>query len=152
MVTPISFTTTAPRFGIPFLFAGQAQKEFFVNEAHALIDLLLHPAVENESDDPPVVREEGQCWLIGNSPTGEWSDHAGNLAAWVSGTWLFVAPQNGMRITDLTSSQAIFFANGWQRAETPAIPSGGQIVDAEARQAIDHLVQSLRSAGILSAA
>ncbi|MXP44728.1 hypothetical protein GRI65_09700 [Altererythrobacter sediminis] len=64
---------------------------------------------------------------------------------------MYITPQNGMRIMEPATGQTIFYANGWQRAETPAIPSGGQIVDAEARQAIDHLIQSLRSAGILSA-
>ncbi|MDZ4308367.1 DUF2793 domain-containing protein [Allopontixanthobacter sp.] len=151
MADPISFTSATPRYGIPFLFAGQAQKEFFVNEAHALIDLLLHPAIQNESDAPPENREEGQCWLVGSNPTGEWSGHEGKLAGWISGSWIFVAPQDGVRLVDLSSNQFIFFSNGWQRADTPAIPSGGQIVDAEAREAIGHLIQSLRSAGILSA-
>jgi hypothetical protein len=56
MSDPISFTSSAPRFGIPFLFAGQAQ---YVNEAHALVDLLLHPAIESETDTPPSAPQEG---------------------------------------------------------------------------------------------
>jgi hypothetical protein len=69
MSDPISFTSSAPRFGIPFLFAGQAQ---YVKEAHALVDLLLHPAIESETDTPPSAPQEGQCWLVGANPTAKW--------------------------------------------------------------------------------
>lgn len=34
MTEPVVFTSASPRFAIPLLFAGQAQKEVFVNEAH----------------------------------------------------------------------------------------------------------------------
>lgn len=151
MTDPISFTSTTPRFGIPFLFAGQAQKEFFVNEAHAQIDLLLHPAIESESDAPPPAPGDGQCWLIGSNPTAEWAGRAGNLAGWISGMWVFAAPRHGMRALDKSSQQIIFFANGWQRPGAPAIPSGGQVADIEARAAIGNLIETLRSAGILPA-
>ncbi len=146
---PISFTSATPRFGIPFLFTGQAQKEFFVNEAHALVDLLLHPVIEVESAAPPANPEEGQCWLVGSNPTAEWAGQSGNLAGWISGKWLFAAPQEGMRVFDKSTRQATFFVNGWQRLTAPAIPSGGQIADVEARAAIGDLVETLRNAGIL---
>lgn len=149
MSDPISFTSATPRFGIPFLFAGQAQKEFFVNEAHALIDLLLHPAIEGETDVPPNDPQEGQCWLVGASPVGEWSRNTAHLAAWISGNWVFAGPQDGMRILDRSSKQTIFYSNGWQRVSAPAIPTGGQVADSEARDAIGYLIEALRTAGIL---
>ena len=149
MSEPISFTSAAPRFGIPFLFAGQAQKEFYVNEAHALIDLLLHPAIEGESDTPPIDPEEGQCWLVGTNPTDDWVGRTSHLTEWLSGNWAFAVPQDGMRILDKTSKQVIFFSNGWQRVAAPSIPTGGEVADIQARDAIGDLVETLKNAGIL---
>ena len=82
MTDPIVFTSASPRFGLPLLFAGQSQKEVFGNEAHALADALLHPAVEGEADDPPATPAEGDCWLVGGAPTGAWAEHADALASY----------------------------------------------------------------------
>lgn len=150
MSDPISFASASPRFAIPFLFAGQAQKEFFVNEAHALVDALLHAAIEGEDDVPPSAPEEGECWLVGETPTGAWTDHAGSLASYQGGDWVFAAPRDGLRVLDRSSGQDIRFRDGWQRPATPAEPAGGATVDAEARAAIAELVEVLIAAGILA--
>jgi hypothetical protein len=149
MSDPVSFASSTPRFGLPFLFAGQAQKEFYVNKAHALIDLLLHPAIEGEADTPPSTPEEGQCWLVSENPTGQWLGHAASLAGWIAGNWEFASSYYGLRVFDRTSKQTIFFSNGWQRSISVAIPVGGQIVDLQARDAIGNLLSTLRDVGIL---
>ena len=151
MTDPIVFTSASPRFGLPLLFAGQSQKEVFVNEAHALADALLHPAVEGEADDPPAAPAEGDCWLVGGAPTGAWAEHAGALASYQAGGWLFAAPRDGMRVLDRASGQDIRYRDGaWRRPVTPAEPSGGMTVDAEARSAISGLLAALVSAGVLA--
>lgn len=150
MPDPITFTSTSPRYQLPLLFTGQSQKEFFVNEAHALLDALLHPAVEGEADDPPASPAPGECWLVGAAPTGAWANHAGTLASFQAGTWLFAAPRSGLRVLDKAAAQEIRFDGGWQRAVTPASPTGGPTVDNEARTAIAELIEALVTAGILS--
>ena len=75
-------TLLSGRFGLPFLAAGQAQKELTHNEALALIDAVLCPAVESAGlETPPGSPSVGQCWIAGVSPTGAWADAAGARAA-----------------------------------------------------------------------
>lgn len=149
MADPISFTAASPRFALPFLFAGQAQKEFYVNQAHALVDTLLHPLVEGTAASPPNAPLEGQAWLVGPAPTGAWQGQAGALAAFAAGTWLFIAPHDGMQVFDKSAAQYARFSGTWQRATAPAAPTGGTVVDSAARAAIVQLIEALASAGIL---
>jgi hypothetical protein len=150
MPDPITFTSASPRYGLPYLFSGQSQKELFVNEAHALVDALLHPTVEGTADEPPAMPEEGECWLVGDDPSGAWEDRAGALASYQAAEWIFAEPREGLVILDDSTGQQIRFRGGWQRPETPAAPSGGTTVDAEARTAIAGLVEALIAAGILA--
>lgn len=149
MSDPISFAGASPRHGLPYLFAGQAQKEFYVNEAHAIADMLLHPAIEGEQDDPPASPQEGQCWLVGALPSGEWEDHGGKIACRQEAAWLFASPRDGMRVFDKAAGQEMFYLGGWHKAVAVAEPSGGSAVDAEARTAIAGLIAALVSAGVL---
>jgi len=151
MPDPISFTSATPRLALPLLFAGQAQKEFTVNEAHARIDALLHPAIEGEVNDPPGFPADGECWLAGGTPTGAWDGHAGELACYEAGTWLFVAPRDGMRLLDRSTGQVKLYRGGWNAPSAPAAPAGGSTVDAQARAAIAALLDVLAEAGILPA-
>ena len=148
MTDPISFTPATPRFALPLLFAGQSQKEFYVNEAHALTDALLHAACEGETADPPPAPIEGEAWLVASGAAGEWAGQDGKLASRQSGNWLFTAPGDGMRLFDRSTGQIIFYRDGWQRAAAHAPGSGGSIVDAEARAAVADLVAALVDAGI----
>jgi len=149
MTDPIVFASVSPRYGLPFLFAGQAQKEAFVNEAHALTDALLHPAVEGEADEPPAAPSEGESWLVGATPAGAWADHAGELASYQAGNWIFATPRDGMRVLDRSTAQDVRYLGGWQRPATPAEPTGGTTVDAEARAAIADLIAVLVAGGLL---
>ena len=148
MPDPISFTSASPRFGLPLLFAGQAQKEFFVNEAHCLTDALLHPSIEGEQSAPSPAPEDGQCWLVNDAASAEWSGQEGKLACWQAGAWLFITPRDGMAVFDKAQNQMIRFAGEWKRPTAPASPNGGENVDHEARVAISSLIAGLIEAGI----
>jgi hypothetical protein len=150
MTDPISFTSASPRFALPFLFAAQAQKEFFVNEALARIDGLLHPAIVGETNTPPTAPQDGQSWIVGSAPVGAWAGQAGKLACRQSGNWLFAAPANGMRVHDTATGQQLLFEGTWQRAAPVTAPTGGTTVDTQARAAIAGLISALVAAGILA--
>ena len=150
MTQPISFTSSSPRFSLPVLSVGQSQKEFSVNQAHALLDALLHLVVQGEADDPPASPAEGECWIIGSAPTGSWSGQAGRLAAFEAGTWLFVAPTEGLRAFDATDGQFVRYAEGaWIYSSSISLPNGGATVDNEARAALEEIVSVLIENGLI---
>ena len=136
---------------LPLLFAGQSQKEVFVNEAHALTDALLHCAIESELNTPPASPSDGANWLVGIAPTGAWLGMAGKIACRQSGNWLFVAPRDGLRILNRATGQEIRFLTTWRVPLKPAEPTGGATVDTQARGAIHNLMESLELAGIFAA-
>ena len=147
MPEPIAYPSASARFALPFLFSAQIQKEAFVNEAHALTDALLHAAIEGTADTPPATPADGECWLVGAAPSGAWADHAGHLAAWQAGTWLFVVPRDGIHLLDRSTGQSVLYHGGWRRPAAPDAPTGGATVDAEARAAIAELVSALVAGG-----
>lgn len=152
MSDPVAFDSTSARFALPFLFVGQAQKEDFVNEALAMIDGLLHAAIEEQRSSPPASPTDGLCWLIGSAATGDWAGHDGAIAMRQLGQWLFVAPRDGMQCLDKATGQMIRRIGGaWRTPAAPSAPSGGSVVDAEARSALAALVSALRQAGVLAA-
>lgn len=85
-----------PRLGLPYLAAGQAQKELTHNEALVLADAMVCASVVGVAvDAPPASPAPGQCWIVGAAPTKEWAGQAGALAVWTSGGWRFVPPCDG---------------------------------------------------------
>ena len=85
-----------------------------------------------------------------HTPTDAWTGHAGALASYQAGGWIFAAPRDGLRVLDRSSGQEIRFREGWHRPATPSEPTGGATVDNEARAAIAGLVEVLIAAGILA--
>lgn len=152
MPDPIVFDSQTPRFGLPLLYAGQAQKEAFVNEATARTDALLHGAIEGEANAPPATPVEGECWMIGTAPTGSWSGKAGQIAAFSGGNWLYVSARDGLHLLNRATGQEVRYHGQWRAPARPAVPSGGTTVDTEARAAIAALLEALTVAGIVPAA
>lgn len=151
MTDPISFSTSSPRFALPLLFAGQSQKEITVNEALLGADILLHTAIEALATTPPATPSAGQCWLVGTGATGAFAGQANRIAAWSDGGWRFVVPRDGMKVYDLTASAHRLFAGStWRLVTAPAAPTGGSVIDTQARAAIIAVLDALRNAGVLT--
>lgn len=148
MPDPVTFDSASARFGLPFLYSGQAQKEVFVNEAFAATDALLHCKVEDETASPPVEASEGQTWLVAPGATGDWSGQDGSLACFRAGGWTFIPPCDGLRIFNATSGQENLFFGLWRKASVPLEPLDGTTVDVEARATISSLIAALRVVGI----
>lgn len=159
------------RLALPFIAPGQAQKELFHNEALARIDAALQASVVAAGlDTPPDAPAPGQCWIVGTAPTGAWSGQADALAAWTDGGWRFVAPFAGMTVWLASDSLAMIhdgsvWTTGILRAAAIMIggvqvvgarqaalasPSGGAIVDNEARTAVSGVIAALVAHGLIA--
>ena len=150
MNDPAQFTDTSNRHELPFLFAGQAQKEFTVNEAIARIDLLLHPQVVEQRASEPAAPSPGDCYLVSAGATGAFAGQDDTIAGWDGQQWSFVSPVAGMELRDASSNALLRFENGWQQPAAVADPSGGTTIDAEARSALTALLIALRENGTIS--
>ncbi len=144
------FEDRTPRLNLPLLFAGQSQKEFFVNEALARLDALVHCAVEAELPSPPPAPLDGQCWLVGPSATGTWLGQTGAIACFEQGQWLFQPPRDGLRLFNRATGQQAHYHGVWHVPTKPGLPTGGAVVDTEARAAVCAIIDSLVTAGILA--
>lgn len=127
----------------------QAQKEIFVNEAHARIDGLLHIVVEGNILAPPADAVDGQCWIIGAGASGEFQGKADQLAFRQLGQWFFAPPRIGMRAYNRSAGQSCHYDSGWTKAEVVTGPAGGSVIDVEARASISGIMQALQASGIL---
>lgn len=152
MTDPIVFDSTTARLRLPLLFAGQAQKEVFVNEAHVILDALVHGAVEAETAVPPAEPQDGECWLVAPSALDEWVGRDAQLACRQAGQWIYIAPRAGMRVFDRSRGQELFYSQGWIIIEPVLEPIGGSTVDPQARAAIADLISALTDLGLLPAA
>lgn len=160
-----------PCWTLPLLAAGQAHKEITHNEALSLLDLVVQPCVEAVGlDTPPGDAQSGQAWIVGARPTGDWTGHAQALAGWTDGGWRFLVPRTGLSVWNRAAQcRSEWDGTGWRTgrvlarevivdgkkvigAQRPGIllPVGGQVIDLEARYALDAIIVTLRDHGLVA--
>ena len=149
MSTPIAFPSASAKFSLPFLYPAQAQKEFFINEALARLDTIVHPVVEGETAEPLIIPAKGECWLVAANPVGIFAQHGGEIAFYDGDQWSFIAPTTGMTLYDRSANALRRYNNGWSTPVSIPAPTGGTVVDAEARQAIVALLQALAGLSLI---
>ena len=76
--------------------AAQSQKHVTHNEAIRALDAMVQLAVlDRDLAAPPGSPAEGARYIVGSSPTGAWSGHADEVAAYQDGAWMLYAPVEG---------------------------------------------------------
>lgn len=141
------------RHQLPLLAVSQAQKEVTHNEALVLIDALLHMVVEDALSIPPLLTDDdiGRCWLITGTPSGPWQSKSDQIAVWIGGSWRFVIPQEGMWVRNISANTYSVHVGGqWIVAPATPNPTGGNVVDVEARLAIGAILHYFRLIGIMA--
>ena len=118
----------------------------------------------------PAAPAIGSSYLVAEGATDAWTGKSHCVATWTSGGWRFVAPLEGMRLFDRSSGTFAAFVNQvWEfgirrgsavfvdgqqvigaRSEAIESPSGGTVIDNEARAAIDGILDTLRQHGLIA--
>ena len=89
---------TTDRLALPYILAEQAQKHVSHNEALVRLDALVHLAVaDRDRSEPPPEPAGGDRHLVAAEASGAWAGHAGSVAVWQDGTWMFLEPRVGWR-------------------------------------------------------
>ncbi len=111
---------TSPRLNLPYLLQSQAQKHVTHNEALERLDALVQMAVLGfYSVAPPALPQEGDIYVLGGSPSGDWTGQEGKIAVFSGGGWLFLDARDGSRAWDLTLDRLMVFKNGTWTAVMP---------------------------------
>jgi hypothetical protein len=163
--------TQSARLGAPFIQAAQVDKSTTHNEALAVFDIVASAAVAGFLvDTPPATPSNGDCYILGASPSGVWSGHVFALAGYTAGGWRFIAAVEGLSAFDKASGETIAFKDGaWEKGHARAAklsiggnqvvgarlaavadPTGGTTVDSEARTAIAGILTRLRQHGLIA--
>lgn len=73
---------------------GQANKEEYYNSVLDALDALLFISVRNVFNSPPPNVQNGERFLVGDSPTGVFSGKRKYIAQYIDGNWKFYEPKN----------------------------------------------------------
>lgn len=119
---------------------------------------------------PPSSPAQGATYLVASGAEGEWSAFSDHLAAYTAGGWRFVPPVEGMQAWVRSTQVIAQFRNGaWDvgtlvadrlhiggsqvvstRGAAIAGPTGGSVIDLEARTAINAILARLRAHGLIA--
>lgn len=119
---------------------------------------------------PPAAPVAGSCYIVAASPTGAWSGHPQQLAAFTAGGWRFVVPSDGLAAYVRSNGQVAVYSSGsWDigklraaqvevdgeqvvgaQGGAIAAPTGGATTDSEARSAIGQILTALRGHGLIA--
>jgi hypothetical protein len=108
---------------LPLLAAAQAQKHVTHNEALDALDALVHlTVIERGRDDPPPGAAEGERWIVGPAPTGDWAGRAGDVAFRRDGAWRFFTPHAGWIAYVLAEGALVAHdGTGWRTGLTDSL-------------------------------
>lgn len=86
---------------IPFVPENTVDPAAGLNQAINVIDALLQVRVLTLGDNsPPSAPAEGDRYIVGTAPTGNWAGHANKLARWQSGGWEFYGAAIAVNVVD----------------------------------------------------
>ena len=110
----------SPRLTLPYLVAGQAQKEITHNDALNDLDSLAQISVINRTTaTPPAAPTDGDSYIVAASPTGAWAGNANAVATYYSGWRIKPAKAGWVAYVQAEGIFYVFDGSAWA-AQSPA--------------------------------
>lgn len=114
-------TDRTTKLQLPYILPSQAQKHVTHNEALQRLDAVVQLVIADVPATPPSSPEEGDCFLIAENATGDWSGNAGKLAFRQDGAWLIMQPKPGWTAWFAEAGRYRVLQDGsWQDMPLPA--------------------------------
>lgn len=86
---------------IPFVPENTIDPAAGLNRALNVVDALLQLRVQSVgSNSPPPSPENGDRFIVGSTPTGEWAGNGNKLARWLDGGWDFYEASLAVNLED----------------------------------------------------
>lgn len=106
---------SSANLALPYILPAQAQKHVTHNEAIQRLDVLVQAVVQNRTlTIPPEAPSEGQCHIVAQNASGDWTGQDGRLAVFIPPGWDFIAPRLGWQVYVLDEDGvATFTTTGW---------------------------------------
>lgn len=99
---------------LPLLSASQAQKHLTVNAALTRLDRLVQLAVRSRGlSSPPAAPAEGDAYIVGTTPSGDWLGHENAVAVFDGDAWDVHAPAPGWLAYVADEDAYCRFAGQW---------------------------------------
>ena len=114
--------TSTANLSLPMISAAQAQKHVTHNEALEHLDALVQLSAIAVVTEPPAQPGEGDRYICADGAIGEFAGHAGEIASFQGGGWVFHVPRIGWRCW-LQSQSALKVHDGADWVD--AAPGGG---------------------------
>lgn len=104
------------RLKLPLISANQSQKEVTHNAALELLDILVHPIVQDIGvNTPPASPILGDCYIVGPTPTGLFTGYSNAIAKAVTGGWRFYTPFKSLSLwVESREMRYVFTGTQWQ--------------------------------------
>ncbi len=119
---------TTPNLALPELVAAQSQPHVPLNTALRRLDAVVQLSIIEVLNDPPASSPsppDGDSYIIGTAPTGEWAGRSGDIAFWAGNAWGYATPQLGWIAYNIDTGGHLTFIGGSPATWVTFNPGGG---------------------------
>lgn len=98
------------KLGVPLIAADQSQKHVTANDTFTRFDQMVQQTVINRTTTaPPGSPSEGHAYIIAATATGDWSGRETQIAAYITGSWVYLTPREGWIVYDESTGEHLKF-------------------------------------------